>query len=192
MDHSIGVFFDKVKKEKYFDNTIFVLIADHGLLRKADHMSKAENELGLTDFHSPLLIYSPNKIKQGKLIERVASEVDILPTLASLASTPYVNSTFGRDLFDNSSNEESYAFTITHYATHEIGLISRDFYYRASHDRTKINLYQLNTDTPTENVFDQFPEIGSKMEDICFGIYESARYIRYNNFGDDSESSTKD
>ncbi len=42
MDHALGIFMKKAKGEDYFKNTIFVFFGDHGLIRNASHMHKAE------------------------------------------------------------------------------------------------------------------------------------------------------
>ena len=184
MDHSIGYFFELAKKEKYFEHTIFVLIGDHGLVRTAIHVNKSEEQLALGDYHVPLVIYQPGLGRQGRTIEKVASEVDLLPTLASMASVPYVNSTFGRSLLDSRFDTNRYAFTIKHKQGPLIGLIGDRFYYLTVVGSPTKRLHEIFSDNPRTNVIDEYPKIADNMDQLCQGIYETAKYIRYHNSAD--------
>ncbi|MCJ7774362.1 MAG: hypothetical protein MUP22_14660, partial [Desulfobacterales bacterium] len=60
--------------------------------------------------------------------------MDILPTIADLASTPCINSTLGRNLLCSSFDSKRYAFTIRHSRVPSIGLISDRFYFLGQGD----------------------------------------------------------
>ena len=117
-------------------------------------MHKSENQLTLVRFHVPLIIYAPKLIKKGQIFDKVASEVDLLPTIANLASTSCINSTFGRNLLCNRFDSMRYAFTIRHSRVPGIGLISDKFYFLAQGDgtqkRLKVNnkLYETKSTDP--------------------------------------------
>jgi len=192
MDHSIGHFIKEAKKEEYFNNTIFVFFGDHGLHRRCEHMQKSEDQLMLGKYHIPLMIYAPGIIKEGKIYDKVASSVDLLPTLASLTSTAYVNSTFGRDLLDKRFDDKRYAFTIYPQANPTIGLIGDEFYFSTSADKTNRRLHKIYSDTPTEDLSDKFPVITAKMETLCHAIYETTRYLRYHNSEEEVEAQLKE
>jgi arylsulfatase A-like enzyme len=181
MDHCIGSFLDTIKKEDYYNNTIFVFFGDHGLVRNATHMHKSEDQLLLTRYHVPFVLYAPGLINEGKTYDKVASEVDVLPTIASLASIPYVNSTFGKDLLDKKYDEMRYAFTIKHRQGPELGLIGDQFYFFINADKTNRRLHRIYSDIPRENIIEKFPDVAAKMEHLCFGIFETAKYIRFHN-----------
>jgi phosphoglycerol transferase MdoB-like AlkP superfamily enzyme len=181
MDHSLGIFLKKAKKEAYFNDTIFAFFGDHGSVRSTLHMHKSEDQLLLTRYHVPLVIYAPGLIKQGKIFDYVASEVDVLPTIAGIASIPNVNSTLGRDLLDDRYNTRRYAFTIRHKYGPEIGLIGDQFFFLTHVAGTKKRLHQIYSDTPRKNVIDEFPEVAAKFEQLCRGFYETAKYMRFHN-----------
>lgn len=181
MDHALGIFMKKAKGEDYFKNTIFVFFGDHGLIRNASHMHKAENQLLLNRYHVPLLIYAPGLAKEGKTFDKVASEVDVLPTIAGIASIPYVNSTFGRDLLDNQFDDRRYAFTILHTLGPEIGLIGSQFYFLTDIPGTNKRLHKIYAEIPRINVIDKFPEVARQMENLCRGLYQTAKYLRMHN-----------
>jgi phosphoglycerol transferase MdoB-like AlkP superfamily enzyme len=182
MDHSIKFFLDAAKKDGYLNNTIFVFLGDHGSGRRHPlHMHKAEDQLELTKYHVPLVIYAPGLIKEGKVYDKVASEVDILPTIAGITSIPYVNSTFGRDLLDDRFDAQRYAFTIRHWQVPYIGLIGDKFYFSISADGTNGRLNRYYSDDPTKNIINEFQEVAAEMEQLCRGIYETVNYMRYHN-----------
>jgi phosphoglycerol transferase MdoB-like AlkP superfamily enzyme len=182
MDHSIQFFVQAAQEDGYADNTIFVFFGDHGSGRRhPEHMYKSEDQLQLTKYHVPLLIYAPGLVDKGKTDAKVASEVDVLPTIAGLASIPCVNSTLGRDLLDSRFDSMRYAFTISHRQVPEIGLISDDFYFLTDADGTNRRLHALASDTPGENVMDAHPEVTAELAPLCHGFYETANFMRYNN-----------
>jgi phosphoglycerol transferase MdoB-like AlkP superfamily enzyme len=182
MDHSIGHFMDEAAKEDYFNNTIFVFFGDHGLPGTAGHMPAAEWKLGLTRYHVPLVIYAPWLIKEGRAFDRVASEVDVLPTVASLASVPHLNTTLGRDLLAEGFDSMRYAFTVANQSTvPEIGLIGDEFYFVMNSDGSGKRLHRLDSGDPRENVSAQFPDTALEMERLCRGLYETSRYMPYFN-----------
>ncbi|MDX2469731.1 MAG: sulfatase-like hydrolase/transferase [SAR324 cluster bacterium] len=77
-DWALGQYFKEAKKQAWFEDTIFVITADHAL----PHYGDEEDSL-LSFFNIPLIIYQPSEIKP-KLDTQVASQLDILPTLADL------------------------------------------------------------------------------------------------------------
>jgi phosphoglycerol transferase MdoB-like AlkP superfamily enzyme len=184
MDHSIGAFMEMARTGGYFDNTIFVFHGDHGLGREAAHRPAFEKELFLTRNHVPLLFYAPGRLGAPRMIDRVASEVDVLPTIAGLAGQPYVNSTFGRDLFDPRFDDRRHAFTILHMPVPHLGLIGADYYFTIKADGTGRQLFPTADGVPVTNVIEAHAETAREMEAICLGLYEFARYIRYHNAGE--------
>jgi phosphoglycerol transferase MdoB-like AlkP superfamily enzyme len=182
LDHSLGYYIELSKKEKYFRNTIFILFGDHGLPSRAPFMRKSEELLGLNRIHVPLIIYAPSFIKKHKAIDILANEMDLLPTIASLAGISYINSTLGRNLFDPSFAHRRVSFHILDHGTNPIlGLIEKEFYFSMTKDGTQKGLYKLDSENPRENLINIYPDIASSMEDLCRAIYETARYMRFNN-----------
>ncbi|WP_372368533.1 LTA synthase family protein [Candidatus Uabimicrobium sp. HlEnr_7] len=178
LDHSLGVFLQQIR-DPFFDNTIFCFFGDHGKRvpsAGAAHMPKSQHLLNLTHFHVPMVIYAP-KIVKPHVYDTVASEVDILPTLASFTSISYINKGLGRNLFDKRFANTRYAFTLN-YNTHEIGLIGKEFYFVASINREKECLYDINSSDPLQNIQGSFPEDFTKFQRYCFGLYELTKYLR--------------
>jgi phosphoglycerol transferase MdoB-like AlkP superfamily enzyme len=181
MDHSIGFYYDLIQQESYSNNTIFVFFADHGNNRQAKHMYKGEEALMLTEYHIPLVIYAPEFIKQPQVISTVGSEVDLFPTIADLAGTPYKNTTLGRSLFDKKHHDQRYAFTIMPGAKNRIGLISKDHYFLMNTNGSNKTLHSIFSDTPRQNIMGLAPEQAKKHEELTRGLFETIKYIRLNN-----------
>jgi len=185
LDHAIGNFIETARKEKYFENTVFVFLGDHGVPGRADHMPKSEELLDLGCFHVPLLFYGPGVIPEPKQCDVLAGEPDVLPTLASLLSMPYVNSTLGRDLLDPRFDSSRHAFTAVFAgARRMLGLVGPDYYFRISSEGTERALYDPLSENPRENLLERRPERAAEMERLLQAIHETARYIRYHNAPD--------
>jgi len=93
-------FMEAARQEKYYDNTIFIFVGDHGIRGNAGEMfPKVWTEQGLTCQHIPLLFYAP-KMLVPKRLSYLCSQLDILPTAAGLSKIPYTNTTLGTDILD--------------------------------------------------------------------------------------------
>ena len=183
-DFGFQTFMEAAKKEAYFKNTIFVFVGDHGIRYNGtlDHFPKSWTEQGLTCEHVPLLFYAPGILKSQR-IRDVCSQVDILPTLASLVKTPYTNNTLGRNLFDTASavnsKTEKLAFVIDH-DVKTIGLISNKYYYLKNLKTGKIDFVSMtgneaipvNTDTDS---------IKNYLQRLTEAYFETAKYLLLNN-----------
>ena len=103
-DMAIGKFFEKASREPWFNNTIFVLTSDHTNL--SDH---AFYETDLGGFCSPIIIYEPgNAERQPEIQDKIAQQIDILPTVMGMLhyQKPYFG--FGIDVL-NTPAEDTWA-----------------------------------------------------------------------------------
>lgn len=96
-DYAIGRFLQEAKRHPWFNNTIFVVIADHCA------SSSGERDLAVNKYHIPLLIYAPSIIKPGK-VDTLASQIDLAPTLLGLLNFNYESHFFGSDLLADNEN----------------------------------------------------------------------------------------
>ena len=130
-DFCFQSFIETAKKQTWFSNTIFMFVGDHGINGNAGALfPPAWTDDGLTRNHVPLLFYAPGKIAARRL-HCVASQVDVLPTLAGLANVNYTNTSFGRDLvkqFATDSGKSNIAF-IYDANNQDIGVIKGPWYY---------------------------------------------------------------
>jgi phosphoglycerol transferase MdoB-like AlkP superfamily enzyme len=87
-DFALENFMQKMKKMPYFNNTIFVFVADHTHHR---YLSYYE------DRNVPLLIYGPRFIRR-KIDTTISSQLDVLPTILGLIGKETTFSAMGRNL----------------------------------------------------------------------------------------------
>jgi phosphoglycerol transferase MdoB-like AlkP superfamily enzyme len=104
-DWALGKFIDKVSKEPWFKDTLFVILGDHGFA-----FQSKQAELDLDDYHVPLLIYYPGDTRfAGRRLHTVASQVDVLPTSLGLLGMRTANQAWGRDQFRLDSRDPGWA-----------------------------------------------------------------------------------
>jgi phosphoglycerol transferase MdoB-like AlkP superfamily enzyme len=183
MDYTYKVFMEAARKEKYFDNTIFVFVGDHGIRGVAgDMFPKVWTDQSLTLWHVPLLFYAPSRL-QPAVVETKVSQVDIMPSIASLAHIPVSNITMGRNIFtvpsisDSSSHNYSFVFDFDRSL---IGLVGNKYYYEFDLNTKKEGLYSLlNNDRVTTEQAGQ--SVINEMRNLAFGYYETSRYMLYHN-----------
>jgi hypothetical protein len=117
-DFSFRAFIEAARKERYFADTLFVFIGDHGIGGNAgSRFPRSWTEQGLTAFHTPLLFYAPGLLEPRR-ISSVASMVDVLPTIAGIAGISYRNGSLGRDLLRQEQIDggaSNVAFIIDHH-----------------------------------------------------------------------------
>lgn len=102
-DYALRAFFAKAKKKDWYDNTIFVIVADHvGSEKYAERTKKSPG-----DSHIIYTIFTPNGRLQGRS-DRITQQIDIMPTLLGMLhyNKPYV--AFGNDFF-NEQGQGDYA-----------------------------------------------------------------------------------
>jgi phosphoglycerol transferase MdoB-like AlkP superfamily enzyme len=180
-DYCYKKFIEAAQKEKYFDNTIFMFIGDHGINGNAGKMfPPAWTDEALTSYHVPLLFYAPKLLKQQRL-HSVASQVDVLPTLAGLAGIGYRNTTLGHDLMDEyrkDSGRSNIAFIIDPNNA-DIGVIDHSWYYTRNLQSKKEKMVWADFTRPeTDAGKDSILELNRK---YTTGFYETARYLLMNN-----------
>ncbi len=89
-DYALGNFFEKAKKSTYWDNTIFLIVADH------DSRVAGAELVPIEHFHIPAVIIGKDiKAKQDS---RLTSQIDLAPTLLSLAGVSGIHPMIGHDL----------------------------------------------------------------------------------------------
>ena len=101
-DMALGKFFATARKQPWFSNTIFVLTSDH--TNQSDH---AEYQSDLGGFCSPIIIYDPSQ-PVGRMEEKVAQQIDILPTILGMLGYQKPYMAFGIDVL-NTPEEDTWA-----------------------------------------------------------------------------------
>ncbi|MEQ1527774.1 MAG: LTA synthase family protein, partial [Methylococcales bacterium] len=97
-DYAIAQFIKQAKSKPWFDDTVFVMVADHcaGSARKT--------ELPVDKYHIPLFIYAPKHVP-AMTVDTLSSQIDVAPTLLGLLNTGYESQFYGRDILTMQKNE---------------------------------------------------------------------------------------
>jgi phosphoglycerol transferase MdoB-like AlkP superfamily enzyme len=90
-DYAVGRFIEDARREPWFDDTVFVFIADH----TAGSAGKAE--LSVEKYHIPFLVYAPG-FATPRTVESVTSQIDLAPTLLGMLDFAYVGRFYGEDV----------------------------------------------------------------------------------------------
>ena len=163
-DFSLHEFFDKASKKTWFKNTIFILMGDHGETKNKIY------PMPLTYNHIPGIIYY--KGVKPQIINNLAGQIDMLPTLMNLLKIDYINTSFGVDLF---TNKRPYI-----YFNHDkfYGILDDSLYLIMTKDKT-LGLYKYKTKDRT-NYLEKYPAKRQEMETYLKAHLQTADYILRN------------
>lgn len=149
LDWCIGRFMEDARKEAYFQNTVFAFIGDHGIIGPTGpHQPRAWQDLAITQGHTPLLIVAPGRVTPRR-VDHWAQQVDVMPTVASLAGIGYRNTTLGRDLLDPAFESSRVAFTFQFGGPGEAGVLVGDRYVV---DRSPRAVFDIRAADPSKNL----------------------------------------
>lgn len=96
VDDNVGKVIDSLRVNKMLDRTIIVFTSDHGdLCGEHGRLNKGVPYEGSARI--PFLIYCPNKIPPGTVVNEALSNIDFLPTVMSLLNVPLKTKVDGRD-----------------------------------------------------------------------------------------------
>jgi phosphoglycerol transferase MdoB-like AlkP superfamily enzyme len=90
-DFAMKEFFNKAKRQPWFANTVFVILADHCA------SSSGKTELPIDKYRIPAMVYSPGFIAP-KHYTNLMSQIDVMPTVFGLLNFNYQSKFFGQDV----------------------------------------------------------------------------------------------
>jgi phosphoglycerol transferase MdoB-like AlkP superfamily enzyme len=169
-DFALGYFFRNARKEPYFRNTVFVMYGDHG---NPSARPTPWQQLELTSFHVPMLIYAPGLVHEGRRIDITGSSVDLLPTSLGLMKVPYRNTTLGRDLLRPRPADE-------HFSLLPIGIVNDEYLLRIAPGGIR-RLYRYRSNEPTVDVQSAHPDVVAELGRLHEAFYQTSLYLLHNN-----------
>jgi phosphoglycerol transferase MdoB-like AlkP superfamily enzyme len=168
---------EAARKEKYFNNTVFVFVGDHGIVGNADALfPHAWTAQRLNTMHVPLLFYAPGLLAP-KRIHTISSQVDVMPTIAGLSNIPYKNSTLGKDMLDSATTGFAFVFDPDNNMT---GVVKGEYLYRKQQMTKKEELVSIINNDPVPNDA-AHAAIIHDMGALTDALYETAKYMLLNN-----------
>ena len=172
-DWALEQLFKTAARSEYFQNTVFVLVADHGA--KVDPRQLVDVE----GYRIPCLIYVPGMADlKPRKIDTPCSQTDVWPTLLSLLGGDFSHGTFGRDLLAVRPSDRGIALLRK---DRRMALVRGDLTFVELPDSDPM-LFQQGPDAtleplyPSEHPFDD----AANMHRTAMGFYQSARglYLR--------------
>lgn len=100
-DWCIGDFLAKARREAWYQNTLFVIMADHGKI-----VGQVDSELPESYNHIPLIIFGPGVTPY--LSDELAAQIDVMPTVLGLLGAGYDFDGFGVNLLKTSREKVFY------------------------------------------------------------------------------------
>lgn len=173
-DFCMQKFFEAASKEAYFRNTIFVILGDHGIPGNAGNVFPiVYTQQRLTQHHVPLLYYAPAYIKPQK-IDRISSQIDVVPTAAGLAGLTYKNSSLGRDLMSREAKEQ-FAFLFD-MDNRQVNIVDSSFLFKHQWVTDRNEIYSILNNSPVTRT----PEVEKRMQELkrlSEAFYEASKYM---------------
>lgn len=144
-DFAIGQFLDEASRKPWFDDTVFIIVADHCA------SSAGKTSIPVDKYHIPAIIYSPGFI-QPQRVGKLCSQIDLMPTVFSLLHLSYDSRFYGQDILSPDYNQRAFMATYQ-----DLGYLSDDVLTVLSPVR-RIRQFDVtgteewrHTETPREN-----------------------------------------
>lgn len=135
-DYALGKFIAEAQKKDWFDNTVFVIVADHCA------SSAGKWEINIDKHHIPAIIY--NLPVEPQKIDRMVSQIDLMPTLFGYLDWNYNTALYGKDINKMQEGEER-AF-IGNYRT--LGVLKNNIFTQID-DRKRTKQYIVSENDQT-------------------------------------------
>lgn len=129
-DYALGKFIANAKTKPWFSNTVFVIVADHCA------SSAGKWEINIDKHHIPAIIY--NLHQKPEKINRMTSQIDLMPTLFGYLGWNYNTALYGKDINQMKAGEER-AF-IGNYRT--LGMLKSNVFTQID-DRKRVKQFSV-------------------------------------------------
>jgi phosphoglycerol transferase MdoB-like AlkP superfamily enzyme len=153
-DFALRRFFQKVSKMPWYQNTLFVITADH----TSSNIQYPEYQTAWGYYSIPIIFFRPDHELRGRE-QSIAQQIDIMPTVLGYLNYEKSFFAFGRDLLKDDS--EPFAFN---YKDNTYQLFVGDYILVFDGEKS-VALYNFKTDKLTQhNLVNEASEIVSVME----------------------------
>jgi membrane-anchored protein YejM (alkaline phosphatase superfamily) len=163
-DWAIGQLIEQASKRPWFNDTLFVIVADHCA------SSAGKTELDVTKYRIPAMIYNPALV-QPKTITTLASQIDVMPTMFGLLGWNHETLGYGHDLLAPSTAESTGRAFVSNYQN--LGLLTRDGLAILRPNRKSA---AYSCDLETGDISPPGPAAGSLIHDTTV-FYQSAAWM---------------
>ena len=161
-DWSLRQFITMAKEKPWFDNTLFVFVADHGAALDTDY------SIPLSYFHTPLVFYMPKHL-QAVENEAIASQMDVFPTVMGILGKGYVNNSLGIDL---RKEERRYAYFM---GDDKYGVLDGEWLLINKPSEEQVGLYRY-LEKDKKNYISEYPEVAEEMKKYAESSWQVGEY----------------
>ncbi|MCK5171058.1 MAG: sulfatase-like hydrolase/transferase [Bacteroidales bacterium] len=139
-DYSLKKFFESAKKMNWYNNTLFIITADHTAQAESSYY---KNKLG--NYAIPIIFYNPSDSTLKGTSNIIAQQTDIFPTIMDYLAYDDLFICFGNSLLNGSTNH----FTVNY--INGIYQIIEDDYLLQFDGNTPIAFYNIKSDSLLQN-----------------------------------------
>jgi len=169
-DFALRKFFESAKKMPWFNNTLFVLSADHTGISDDAYYT---NDIG--NYSIPIIYYMPNSQLKG-FDSTITQQIDIMPSVLDFMNYPSPYFAFGNSVFDK--HKQHFALTFRSDLFH---LIENNYILQFDGDKAT-DLYHYTTDSLLkDNLYNKEPEVSASMENKIKAIIQTYQQSLINN-----------
>ena len=121
-DWALGRFFDQVRNEPWYKDTLFVVIGDHGF-----GTPRQLTDLDLLRFNVPMLLIAPGITERfGQRNDIVGTQVDVVPTIMGRLGGAVQQQCWGRDLLALPAGDKGFGVIKPSGGGQTVGLLRGD------------------------------------------------------------------
>ncbi|WP_321349806.1 LTA synthase family protein [Halopseudomonas oceani] len=121
-DWALGRFFDQVRNEPWYKDTLFVVIGDHGF-----GTPRQLTDLDLLRFNVPMLLIAPGITERfGQRNDIVGTQVDVVPTIMGRLGGEVQQQCWGRDLLALPTEDKGFGVIKPSGGGQTVGLLQGD------------------------------------------------------------------
>ena len=166
-DYAVTKLLKDAATKPWFDNTIFVIVADH------NGGSSGEVDVPLFRYLIPAFVYAP-KIIEPQTISKLSSQIDLMPTVMSLMNWDYKGKFYGNNILADDFMEHAFIGNyqkLGYYRENRLTILSPD----ESVKSLEVTSLKLN-DVKYKKIPDNSADIKNAIT-----YYQSANYLYKNN-----------
>jgi phosphoglycerol transferase MdoB-like AlkP superfamily enzyme len=173
-DYALGQFMRAARGHPWFENTLFVIVADHGA------RVYGAAEIPLYSYEIPMLFYAPAHL-QPRRVETLASQIDIAPTVLGLLGFGYEAPFFGEDVLNWGGGPRTLLFNHNHkvaiYREEELAILGLQGGVQSVRHQQDMSRPKKERDIYTPIAPDQgLIDLATAYYQTAYDLFQSRRY----------------
>lgn len=166
-DYALGQFINKAKRQSWFKNTVFVIVADHCA------SSAGKTDIPVEKYHIPAIIYSPGNIK-AQQNNTIVSQIDLMPTVFGLLHFNYESHFYGQNIFSPSYKSRAFLATYQNLAYYQNNILT------ILSPKQKIEQFIVDSNG-NETILNKKASLSVKEKEEAIANYQTTNYLIKNN-----------